>query len=300
MKTPHYRAKEERFNRTAHKLFKDFLASTQGHRFVRPVHGKKKAKGIWLKDLDRALMEWIVSDYHNRSHKGLGGDSPNSRFEKLVEGRDGLPASGISTPLAPSDELDWDFMWEGARVVNHLGISWANRVYRSPELDKLFVLNSRSSKKRVPFRYNPYGINAISVKVPDGTGKEKIVRVPWIPERERYPMTEDVFRASTNPSIWEWKAIFSILRRAGHAEPSTGLIEELHRQQEAEADATRKAGAPKKSDRISTRRNQSMRQNFGDKNLPETTAQQTPLEPKPPRQTFRPAYLPLASGHAAY
>lgn len=300
VKTPHYRGKEERFNRTAHELFKDFLDSDKGQRYLRSVHGNKKAKGIRLTDLDRALMEWVVLDYHTRGHKGLGGDSPNSRFEKLVEGHDGLPASGLPTPLAPSEDLDWDFMWEDARVVNHLGISWENRVYRSPELEKLFVLNTRSSKRRVPFRYNPYGLNAIFVKVLDGRGGEKIVRVPWIPEREKYPMTEDVFRASTNPSIWEWKAIYSILRRAGHAKPATGLIEEIHQRQEAEADSARKAGAPKKKDRMSTSRNQSMRKLLGDKNLPATAAEQPPPAPKAPRHSPRPVYLPLAAGHGAY
>ncbi len=298
--TPHYRGKEERFNRTAHKLFDAFLESEIGKRYLREVKGSPKAKGIRLVDLDRALLEWIVVDYHNRGHKGLGGDSPNSRFEKLAEGRDGLPASGLSTPLAPSDELDWDFMCEDYRVVNHLGISWENRAYRTPELQALFVVNKRSSLRRVPFRYNPYGLNAVFIKVPDGKGGEKIIRVPWVPELEKYPMTEEELRQATNPSKWEWDLIYSRLRQAGHAEPTSGVVEALFNKQEAEAESARKPGAPKRKDRITDNRNRGMRQLHGEENLPATTAKPEPPPEAKTKPAYRPVFLPVTGGHEDY
>ena len=299
-KTPHFRGKNERFNRTAHKLFKEFLSSGPGTRYLRTVHGNKEAKGILLTDLDRALMEWIVCDYHSAGHKGLGGDSPNSRFEKMVEGSHGLPASGLVPALADTNELDWDFMCEEMRVVNHLGISWANRFYRSPELQKLFALNKRSSIRRIPFRYNPYGIGAVYVKVPDGQGGEKIIKVPWIPDLEKYPMTEDELRIATNPSLWEWDLLYAALRRAGHANPTSGLIADLHHKRESEAASNRKSGAPKRAARITDARNRGMRENLGQANLPATASEAPPPSPPVPRKSYCPAYLPVAGGHDAY
>jgi hypothetical protein len=74
VKTPHYRGKEERFNRTAHKLFKDFLDSPQGMRYLRPVHGNKKAKGIRLPEKVRRQLPSLLDGELVRR-----GDNPDSK-----------------------------------------------------------------------------------------------------------------------------------------------------------------------------------------------------------------------------
>jgi hypothetical protein len=300
--TPHYRGKEERFNRTAHWLFDQFLASGLGKRYLRPVFGKKGAKGILFSDLERALLEWIVTDYHTRAHKGLGGDSPNSRFEKLVEGRDGLPSSGLSLPLEPSQQLNWDFLCEESRVVNHLGITWENRIYRLPALNRLFAVNRRSSLRRIPFRFNPYSLKSIFIMIPDEAGVNQITEIPWIPETEKYPMTEEKLEECLNPSIWQWRVLYADLVRAGHAKPSSGLVEALHQKRRDKIEATSEVGAPSGSVSQTDNRNHVMSASFGANDLPIANVASVIPEilSKTAKTKYQPVYLSSSEGHDAY
>jgi len=271
-KTPHFRGDLERFNRTAHVLFAEFLASDCGKRYLRPVNGRPQSQGILLNDLDRAMTEWVVCHYHPRAHNGLGGDSPLSRMEKLVLGKNGLPSSGLPAPLADTEELKWDFLWEETRVVNQLGITFHHRRYINTALTKLFKPGSRSSDLKINFKFNPYAMRWVYVKVADETGREVPLKVEWLPENEKYrPRTEDQ-QASINPSLWEWEAIFKDICRGNTAKPTGSLAEEIFAKREAEAAAgNTKAGAPGKKTRVTEDRNRALRVLLGNGNLPSVT-----------------------------
>lgn len=268
-RTPHYRGSLERYNRTAHVLFAEFLASDWGKRYLRPVNGRPQAQGILLKDLDRAMMEWVVCHYHHRPHKGLGGDSPIARMEKYVRGLNGLPSSGLPAPLADSDELTWDFLWEETRVINHLGISFENRRYIHPQLSCLFAPGQRSSEVKVKFRFNPYAMGSVYVKIPSGEGREVVVKVDWLPENDKYRPRSDDQVASINPSLWEWAAIFKDVRRGNTERATASLAEKLFAKRENEATVSgNRAGAPAKKLRVTEGRNREMRLGYGQENLP--------------------------------
>jgi len=271
--TPHYRAGLERFNRTAHAMFTEFLSSDAGQRYLRSVNGRPNAKGILLNDLDKAIAEWTVGHYHTRPHKGMGGDTPFGRMEKYVRGMNGLPASGLPPAVADTEELTWDFLWEETRTVNHLGIQFMNRRYVSPELNRLLKINSRSSERKIVFRFNPYAMGQIFVKIPDQNGTEVICRIPWLPETEKYRPSNQNQQAWINPSLWEWKVIFADIRRGNTEEPTGTLAEALFAQREADA-AAGKAGASGKTskEKVGNARNRAMREAFGKENLPSTDA----------------------------
>lgn len=311
--TPHHRGDLERFNRTAHALFVEFLESDVGRRYLRSVNGRPKAKGILLSDLDRALIEWVVGHYHVRPHAGLGGDSPLSRMEKFVLGENGLPASGLPAPVADTEELRWDFMWEEHRVVNQLGIEYANRRYVNSDFSRLFKLNSRSSGQRIPFRFNPYAMGSIFVKVPGDDGREEIVRAKWLPETQKYRPKAADQEASINPSLWEWEVLFKDIKRGNTEPPSALLAEALHNKREAESAAGGSvAGAPSKKDRTRDARNRTMREEYGSEdNLTdsvessEETGSDTVSELPPPPARGRkkdpvPTLLTIGGGSDAY
>lgn len=302
--TPHYRAGLERFNRTAHLLFADFLGSDCGKRYLRPVNGRPTAKGILLNDLDKALTEWIVCHYHTRPHAGLGGDTPLSRMDKYVLGQNGLPASGLIAPLDDTDELMWDFLWEEMRTVNHLGIQFMNRRYVSTELTKLFKLTRRSSERKIAFRFNPYAMRWVFVKIPDETGREIITRIEWLPENEKYRPTVENQEASINPSMWEWDVLFADIRRGNTAKATSSLAEDLHAKRESEAAAGETmAGAPGKKERVRDARHRGMRESYGSENLP-VGGSGTPPQGKAPSQAKQgakaPRLLETAGGAEAY
>ena len=265
--TPQYGSMEERFNRSAQRLFREFLDSPQGKRYLRPVASKPGAYGILLEDLDRALAEWIC-EYHKRGHAGLGGDSPLSRFEKFAKGEAGLPASGIPGPLAETPDLIWDFLWRETRTVNHLGIAFANRRYGCAKLSRFFRVNSRSSGRRVEFRFNPYAMRSVFIRFPDDDISIPPCEVPWIREADKYRMTPEEAHAASNPSLWEWEVLFKVLRAAGVANPTGGVVEALHARNEARSAEQGTPGAPSRKTKVQNDRARGMREHLGTTNLP--------------------------------
>ena len=228
--SPYYKAKVERFNRTAHTLFTDFLRSEVGRKYFRPVKGKQGATGILFRDLDRAMLEWVVSIYHARGHKGLGGSSPLDRFNDIANGLRGFPLSGPPVAVADRPDLMWDFLWEEHRVINHVGISIFNRTYndsnngKNSALTQFLAPGTRSSIKRNSTRFNPYALGQVFVRRAD-TGE--IFKIPYTPKNDVLPMTLDQARQAINPSLWEWRTAYTDLKRVGIEKPTPGQMSEV-------------------------------------------------------------------------
>lgn len=262
--TPYYRAKDERFHRIAHAHFAEFVRSDIGRRYLQPVPGKPKAVGIRFSDVDRALLEWIVCDYHNGARGGLGGQTPLQRFEMAANGRNGMPKCGYPVPLEDTKRLLWDFLWEVPRVIGHTGIHAFNRTYRDSQLSLLFAPGKRSSRRRLSVRANPYALGSVFVRVPTENGDTSIISVPWLRESEKFPMDANTVRAASNPSYWEWKAIYSDLRRAGKQSPTPAEAEELASKRELEAEKARGSGNVARRVRGRERGQREMRRHFAD------------------------------------
>ncbi len=308
-KTPHFRGRSERFHQTAQWLFAEFLKSGQAKQVIRTVEGKPNAIGIRLSDLNKALVTWVVLDWHKRPLKALGGDSPLARWEKYVQGRNGLPLSGIQLPLEDSNELRWQFLWRETRTVNHIGIQFLNRNYRSFDLNALLQPNSRSSGKRIEFRFNPYLMGQIFVKVPGECGDE-IVSIPWVPIDDRFRPTADLAARSQNPTMWEWKLLYQDLKNGNSAKPTPALMEDLqrHREEQEKLCRGRRGRGRQKQTAVAHR---AMR-GFAANALPITTSKKpeptaTLEQFMPDRRnvvsgiTMSPYYLPVGdAGHEEY
>jgi hypothetical protein len=222
--TPHYKAKVERFNRTAHTLFVDFLRSEVGKKYFRSVKGKPSATGILFRDLDRAMTEWVVSHYHVRAHGGLGGSSPLDRFYDIAEGRRGFPLTGLPVPVADRPDLMWDFLWETHRVINHTGISIENRTYRDSELTQFLAPGERSSIRKHSIRFTPYSLGQVFVRSADS---REILRIPYVHNNDVLPMTAEQTQQALSPSIWEWRAAKTDLKRVGFKKPTSAQTLEV-------------------------------------------------------------------------
>lgn len=231
VKTPHYRGRSERFHGSAQWLFSEFLQSPHGKKITYPVKGKPGAIGIPLKKLNPALVTWVVQDWHQRPLSSLGGDSPLSRWEKFVQGKNGLPKSGVQPALEDSNALRWEFLWKEYRTVNQLGIQFQNRNYRSGDLDHFLKPNSRSSGKKEEFGFNPYHMGEIFVKVVEEEG-ERIVSIPWKPIDDKFRCTIDLAARSKNPTYWEWKHLYQDLVAGNTAKVTPQLMEDMQRHRE--------------------------------------------------------------------
>jgi transposase InsO family protein/cytochrome c5 len=275
--TPHYRGHNERFNRTAHLLFARFLESDQGRKYFRSVHGKPNAKGILCRDYDRALVEWIVNDYHHAPHGGLGGASPLERFDDLANGRKGFRMCGVPSPVTDSPGLLWDLLWDRPRVINHIGIFIDHRRYRHPRLAELFAPGRRSSVKKISVRVNPYGMGKVHVRLMLPERPPEILAVPWMPDIDRLPMDEQQAAMAVDPSYWEWRALLSDLRHVNvPATEANAVSLAVFRENEAIGD--KQSGAPGKQVRMKERANRAMREQFGGIDVPKAIP---PIEKSP-------------------
>lgn len=265
-KTPHYRGKIERFNGSAQWLFSEFLKSPEAKGITYPVKGKPKAIGIKLKDLNPALVTWVVKNWHCRPLSSLGGDSPLSRWEKFVQGKNGLPASGVQPALEDNNALRWELLWKEHRTVNQLGIQFQNRNYRSDDLNHFLKPNSRSSGKKVEFGFNPYNMGEVYVNVKPGD-EEGIVSIPWVTIDDKFRPTNDKAARAMNPTYWEWKHLYQDLVAGNTAKVTPELMEDMQRhREEQEKKGSRQRGKGRK--KITENAHKAMR-GFGADTLPD-------------------------------
>lgn len=266
-KTPHFRGTGERFNRTAHTLFVDFLRSDVVKGYLRRVPGKPGAAGIAFKDLDRAMIEWVVNHYHNRPHKGIGGASPLDRFHDLVLGKRGFPISGLPIPVSDRPDLLWDFLWEVHRRINHVGISIDNRLYRSSELSQFLSPGRRSSGARCAIRFNPYSLGNVFVRSVAGG---RIITVPFVYKNDVHPVSDLEREQLVDTSIWEWNVAYADLQRVGKKPTEREIVNVLGKRKDYLVNSPSKI-----SPRLTKRdvANSAMQSVFGKVGVPETATQ---------------------------
>lgn len=253
VKTPNFNGKNERFHRTAQTMVPVFMREPTVLRkygvTVRKRPRKRTEYHITFDNLDRALCDWIVNVYHKRSHSGLGGDSPEERHLRLISGKDAPVAAGL--PPAPTDTLEFRYkhMLSARRKVTHLGIHFEGRRYVNPKFSALFARSKRTSDGRIEFRYNPYEMGTIYVRVPTAAQGTEIVEVHWLPETERFSRIPGLIERCRNPSEWEWRSLRKVVRKLlaeaklKESIDLTAITEEIHKGREIDAEEAKKRGS---------------------------------------------------------
>lgn len=256
---PEYRGHLERFNRMAHRLFDAFLESEQGKEYLVPVPRIPEAKGILFRHLRIAMWRWLLQVYRHKEHKGLGLVSPAERFEDFVYGRRGFPASGYLGGPEDTAEFRWMFLRERARTITHLGIEINGRRYSDPKLAEFFVPGTRSSKVKIPFRDNPFDRSNVIIRLKSNA----LLPVPYIYDRDKYPMDRALAESVVRCSDWEWDVARKTLRRAAVDKPTEDEINNVlfHRAKEAAGGVA--AGAPNNATKQSDRARAALRTEFG-------------------------------------
>ena len=106
---------------------------------------------VGLDDLNRLLFAWIEGEYHQRPHRGLGGEPPLDRWLRLSDGIRPLPV-GI--------DLDALFMDEVSRRVGKDGtLALAGR---------RFEAGPRFIGRKVTVRFDPFDLRSVLVSSESG------------------------------------------------------------------------------------------------------------------------------------
>lgn len=121
------------------------------------VRNAAKAAALLYEDLFRIILQEIVN-YQNSPHAGLGGMTPNQKWEEALEGHTIL----VPPHTAATERLFWR-MYPGTRQLTSKGISLFGLKYTSSQLAKQPHFNRSGVKIQYSIRYKMDDVSRIAV-----------------------------------------------------------------------------------------------------------------------------------------
>lgn len=132
-------------------------------------------------DLRKAVVRFIVDQYHHRPHRGLEGKSP---YQKWMEFNDN---GGI--PLAPSDQaIRLAFSFPHDYVIDQHGVTVGRFSYND---ERLSALRAVMKGTKVSVRLDPFDLGTATVSVPARYRQRfvdhaKAMKVPLLEGQDKY------------------------------------------------------------------------------------------------------------------
>ncbi|OKO80964.1 hypothetical protein [Bradyrhizobium sp. AS23.2] len=157
--TPQQRPKIERFFQT---LDIRGLLRFSGRAFSNPqVRGKYESLAracVTVEELAALIVRFVVDQYHNMPHAGLGGETPRACWRRLTKKRAPTTPPGPNrVRLAFGEPFTVTMQAEGIEIFGN----W----YRSPKTDELF---QRRPQRDYTVKVDGEDLGAISLRVDDG------------------------------------------------------------------------------------------------------------------------------------
>lgn len=162
-KTPHYGGHIERYigniNREMHKL----PGTTFSKPHLREGYDSKKKASLTLRELEAHIVEWIVNQYHQRSHSAINM-SPLRKWELAILGDGRTPGCGVP-PIPPDPErLQIDFLPIEERTIQNYGVQIDLVTYYDEVFNRWINapdLANPKEKRKFTFRVDPRHISKI-------------------------------------------------------------------------------------------------------------------------------------------
>jgi putative transposase len=107
--------------------------------------------------LSQALIRFIVDVYHNSPHSGLGGETPNDRWQRLTESYQILPPPSANI-------LRSVFGFSDRRQIQHRGIRFLGNWYSVDPDHRLAKLRREIRQKDVEIRVDLSNLGSIAVR----------------------------------------------------------------------------------------------------------------------------------------
>lgn len=155
---PHLRGTVERmFSTTETRFMGHFTGRTFSNIVQKGDYDAEAGASVPLDVLARALVRYVVDDYHNRPHRGLGGETPRNAFLRLrrTTGRIAIPDSHTRRSI---------FGIEDSCTLDNSGVTILGLRYQNRELFEWFL---NKGVHEVPYRLDPEDVGYVSVKLDD-------------------------------------------------------------------------------------------------------------------------------------
>jgi putative transposase len=160
---PTQRGKIERgFHTLDQKLVSRFSGRTMKNPAVRKKYQAWARGCVSVEELATIIVRFLVDDYHNAPHAGLGGKTPRQRWFELTAGR------GLKRP-PDLDEMRLVFGTRTEATLEPTGVLCLGNRYRSPALQALF---EKKGGIKVPICYDHDELGWISFQDVDSKDKD--------------------------------------------------------------------------------------------------------------------------------
>jgi putative transposase len=160
-KTPWFKGKIERFNRTINKSVSHGIPGTTfSNIFEKDDYDPAKHAVVTLSTLRLIIHKWIADYYHQKPHRGLEGVTPAVMWTSSIKPED----IALAHNPAEIDMLLGKAVMD--KTVSHKGIEINNLLYNSPELMQLRRL--RGDTFKVEIRVDETDIGHLFVMLDNG------------------------------------------------------------------------------------------------------------------------------------
>lgn len=241
VKLPHYGGHIERLMGTVANEIRTFDGATFSNPQERGSYDSEGTASLTLEEIERYLVDFFVTGYHERFHHGIDG-SPKERWRVGIQGDGTKPGTGLPALITDTQRLRLDFTPAEERTIQEYGVA-LDHVHYYDDVMRRWI-NRPNPKPHTPggkflFRRDPRDVSRIWF---------------WEPLIERYfPIP---YRNVSRPavSLWEIRAAKAELIKDGRAKiDERTLMEGVIRRRSLANDAREKTKAARREHHRATR-----------------------------------------------
>lgn len=195
---PHYKGHIERFMGTLNRQVCHLIQGTTFSNItMRGDYNSIDSATITLSELKQLIYQWLITDYIQSPHKGIG----TIPIKKWQEGLSILP------PRLPesAEYLNFILTIEFERLLSHEGIQFEHLFYNSHEIKALRILYG--DQRKIKCRYDPENLGYIWAQEPQ---KKYYIKIPCVQ-----------FEYAKNTSLFQHKQVLqekNQIRKSSHNE----------------------------------------------------------------------------------
>lgn len=236
VKKPHYGAHIERYMGVVATELKKVPGATFSNIQQRKGYDSEKEAVCTMKEVEAYLVEFIVNNYHQRSHSQLKDASPTRIWQQGIVGTSERPGIGAMPIVGDPERIRMDFLPYFEITIQRSGVRLENVFYYDPVLDPYIgatVPDDPNVKQKFIFARDPRDVSQIYFLDPKADRYTPIpyrdLSHPPVSAAELREMTKAV-RAENKGEVDEHRIFSSIQRNRERINASTESTKAARRQ----------------------------------------------------------------------
>lgn len=175
VRKPYFGGHIERLMGTIGTEIHDLPGTTFSNVREKGEYNSEKQAILTLDELEKWFATFIVGNYHQRMHKGIGM-SPLEKWREGILGTKRKKGTGILPEIEDSESFKIDFLPFDTRTVERSGISWDGITYYAPSISHWIKAKKGGQSAKFTIRRDPRDISHIYFLDPE---LKKYLRIPY-------------------------------------------------------------------------------------------------------------------------